>query len=409
MNWVEKPLRDVADFELGKMLDQAKNQGDLLPYLANVNVRWGDFDLDNLRKMRFTASEMKRFSLRDGDIVMCEGGEPGRCALWRGQRDNMMFQKALHRIRPHAGLDSVFLYYAFLNIGQANGFAPYFTGATIKHLPRQQLAKVPVRFPDLNQQRSIAVLLQTYDDLIATNQRRIALLEDAARRLYREWFVHLRFPGHEAVPVQDGLPQGWQRATFADLVQINPRTPFEKGVERPFVEMAALSETSMVIGLRANRVISGGAKFKNGDTLLARITPCIENGKTGFVQFLESDDAVASGSTEFIVLRNGKVNPWWIYCAAREDGFREHAIRSMSGSDGRQRVNTDCFAQLVALLPPQNVLDQFAAAVADSFALIEELTKQNTSLARARDLLLPKLMSGQLDVSGIRLPDEVAT
>jgi type I restriction enzyme S subunit len=162
----------------------------------------------------------------------------------------------------------------------------------------------------------------------------------------------------------------------------------------------------MVIGNPSMRVIGGGAKFKNGDTLFARITPCTENGKTGFVQFLEDENAVASGSTEFIVLRSATVNPWWVYCMAREANFREHAIRSMAGSDGRQRVNPKCFDQLITLQPPQPVLAQFEQAVKDSFTHIETLCNQNEQLARARDLLLPKLMSGQLDVSGIRLHEE---
>lgn len=270
------------------------------------------------------------------------------------------------------------------------------------------LRELAIEAPSLDIQARIADVLSAYDDLIATNRRRITLFEDAARRVYREWFVHLRFPGHESVPVKDGVPEGWQPATFADLVEINPRTPFAKDVERPFVEMSALSETSMVIGQCSKRVIGGGAKFKNSDTLFARITPCTENGKTGFVQFLEDDNAVASGSTEFIVLRSATVNPWWVYCMAREDNFREHAIRSMAGSDGRQRVNPKCFDQLATLQPPQSVLGQFEQAVKDSFAQIETLCKLNEQLVQARDLLLPKLMSGQFDVSGIRLPEDVA-
>ena len=273
---------------------------------------------------------------------------------------------------------------------------------------RNALHQLQVSVPGVSTQVRIAAVLSAYDDLIATNQRRIALLEDAARRLYREWFVHLRYPGHESVPVKDGVPRGWRPASFADLVQINPRTPFSKEVVRPFVDMAALSENSMVIGARTMRPISGGAKFKNGDTLFARITPCTENGKTGFVQFLEDEEAVASGSTEFIVFRSAKVNPWWVYCAAREDPFREHAIRSMAGSDGRQRVNPRCFERFATLQPPQDVLDQFGGAVSDSFVQVEALCTHTERLTRARDLLLPKLMSGQLDVSGIRLPDEVA-
>lgn len=309
---------------------------------------------------------------------------------------------------PDAAMDRGFLYY-LLNSpdyrAQVRGSA---TGATVRHTAPKRICNCDVLVPDtMEEQRQVAQVLSAYDDLIATNQRRIALLEDFARRLYREWFIHLRFPGHESAPMRDGVPEGWQHATFADLVQINPRTPFIKQIERPFIEMSALSETSMVIGHPSMRVIGGGAKFKNGDTLFARITPCTENGKTGFVQFLESEDAVASGSTEFIVLRSATVNPWWVYCMAREDNFREHAIRSMAGSDGRQRVNPKCFDQLTVLQPSQSVLDQFEQAVKDSFAQIETLCKLNEQLARARDLLLPKLMSGQLDVSGIHLPEEV--
>lgn len=282
------------------------------------------------------------------------------------------------------------------------------TAGAVPGLNRNALHQLPVLISDFDTQRQVVGVLSAYDDLIATNQHRITLLEDAARRLYREWFVHLRFSGHESVPVKDGVPAGWLPASFAELVDINPRTPFAKDVERPFLEMSSLSETSMVIGARSSRVIGGGAKFKNRDTLFARITPCTENGKTGFVQFLEDDDAVASGSTEFMVFRSRLVNPWWVYCLAREDSFREHAIRSMAGSDGRQRVNPKCFDQLAILQPPQAVLEQFGQLVKDSFAQVETLCRQNEQLARARDLLLPRLMSGQLDASGFQLPEELA-
>ena len=99
--WKTRRLNDVADLCLGKMLDEKKNRGEPLPYLANLNVRWGEFDLGNLREMRFEDHEKERYGLKFGDIVMCEGGEPGRCAIWKDNMPGMMIQKALHRIRPH--------------------------------------------------------------------------------------------------------------------------------------------------------------------------------------------------------------------------------------------------------------------------------------------------------------------
>ena len=112
MSWETQKLEAVADFCLGKMLDQKKNRSEPLPYLANVNVRWGEFDLADLREMRFGQHELDRYGLKYGDIVMCEGGVPGRCAIWKEQCSSMMIQKALHRIRPHECLRPEFLYYA---------------------------------------------------------------------------------------------------------------------------------------------------------------------------------------------------------------------------------------------------------------------------------------------------------
>jgi type I restriction enzyme S subunit len=202
------------------MLDDKKNRGDSLPYLANINVRWGEFDLENLREMRFEHDEMDRYGLKYGDIVMCEGGEPGRCAIWKETLPGMMIQKALHRIRPHGCLDHRFLFYSFLHKGKIRSFAPMFTGATTKHFSRQQLAKLEIEFPQLEVQRRIADVLSAYDDLIDNNRRRMALLEESARLLYQEWFVHLRFPGHEHTRIVDGLPEGWERKPLSELCEL---------------------------------------------------------------------------------------------------------------------------------------------------------------------------------------------
>ena len=111
MKWEKVKLGDMTDSCLGKMLDQQKNRGEFQPYLANVNVRWGTFDLDDLPQMRFEENEQERYGLRYGDLVVCEGGEPGRCAIWKEQIPNMKIQKALHRVRAHDGLDYRYLYY----------------------------------------------------------------------------------------------------------------------------------------------------------------------------------------------------------------------------------------------------------------------------------------------------------
>ena len=170
--WEVKSLGEVGEFRLGKMLDKDKNKGDLMPYLANLNVRWGRFELDDLREMRFTPAELDTYGLKSGDIVMCEGGEPGRCAVWNEQIPGMMFQKAIHRIRCRANMNHSFLYQSLLHLGQGGHLAALFTGATIKHLPREQLAKVRVVVPPQSLLDAFVKFARPVEEQISNLQRR---------------------------------------------------------------------------------------------------------------------------------------------------------------------------------------------------------------------------------------------
>ena len=152
-----------------------------------------------------------------------------------------------------------------------------------------------------------------------------------------------------------------------------------------------------------SRAGNSGAKFKNGDTLLARITPCLENGKTGYVQFLPDDAAVGFGSTEFIVLRGKLLTREMVYLLAREPSFRDHAIKSMSGASGRQRVQEKGFATYFLAAPPPQMAQRFSSIASPLFHLVHVLAKKNANLRVTRDLLLPRLISGEIDVSSLPL------
>jgi type I restriction enzyme S subunit len=264
------------------------------------------------------------------------------------------------------------------------------------------LADFGCEFPPLPVQRRIAGILSAYDELIENSQRRIGILEAMARALYREWFVHFRFPGHEKTKLVASLlgdiPQGWEVKRVPECVDINPRVVVPRDGEKPFVPMGCLSNDSMLITGIGSRGGNSGAKFQNDDTLFARITPCLENGKTGFVQFLPDADTVACGSTEFIVLRSRTLTPEFVYCLARSDEFRGVAIKSMSGASGRQRVQQQCFDDFQVVQPPRALLNRFSTIVAPSFRLIYKLHLQIQNLRQTRDLLLPRLLSGQINL-----------
>lgn len=267
--------------------------------------------------------------------------------------------------------------------------------AAVPGVDRNVLHQIKVRVPEGADQQDIAGTLQNYDELMENNRRRMELLEESARLLYREWFVRLRFPGHEHARITNGVPEGWERVPTPEAIEINPTTKLSDEEEHWYVEMADLPTDSMVIQNAIRRDGRSGSKFRNADTLLARITPCLENGKTGFVNFM-ADGEAGRGSTEFIVLRSKRVTPEFVYCLARTYHFRENAIKSMIGSSGRQRVQESCFEKFLVWIPLATLLNLFSEFAVPVFQQIKNLHRQNQKLRAARDLLLPRLLSGEI-------------
>lgn len=375
--------------------------------IRTTNVRNGYIDTENVRFVTETVYKKwtRRLVPKFGDIILTREAPLGGVGKIRTDDSMFLGQRLYHFRADPTKLDPDFLLYALMDDdlqGQIRGFG---SGSTVEHMRLADIPLLQIYAPEITIQRRIAGVLSAYDELIENSQRRIRVLEAMARALYREWFVHFRFPGHEnhpRVPSPLGeIPEGWEVKMLSTCVQINPRVSVPHEGEKPFVPMGSLSNDSMLITNIESRTGKSGAKFQNGDTLVARITPCLENGKTGFVQFLPSEKAVARGSTEFIVIRSNTLTPEFAYCLARSDEFRSVAIQSMTGASGRQRVQKECFNNFEVVHPSQTLLKRFSGIVAPSFKLIYGLHLQIQNLRRTRDLLLPRLMSGQLKLEGI--------
>ncbi|WP_150526667.1 restriction endonuclease subunit S [Roseibium sediminis] len=164
--WLSTMIGNEADLRLGKMLDKAKNKGESTRYLRNINVRWGSFDLSDLLSMKMTDEERSKFDVKDGDLMVCEGGEPGRCAVWQGGATEISFQKALLRVRTKANLDANFLYHQITWLAQIKELDRHFTGTTIKHLPQTALARVPLQLAPLAEQKEIVRRIESAFDKI---------------------------------------------------------------------------------------------------------------------------------------------------------------------------------------------------------------------------------------------------
>ncbi len=179
--WRAVTLDDVATCRLGKMLDRIKNQGTLTPYLRNVNVRWFDFDLSDIKEIRVTENERNEFSLQNGDVLICEGGEPGRCAIWKGSEIEYIFQKAIHRVRVGDNLLPEWLCFCLKDAADSGRLSDQFTGSTIKHFTGVSLKQFRFLLPPIREQHHIIEMINALmafcDGLEAGIRARDAALE----------------------------------------------------------------------------------------------------------------------------------------------------------------------------------------------------------------------------------------
>ena len=162
--WKFYRYAELGSSKLGKMLDAAKNQGKPVEYLRNINVRWFAFDLDDVSSMLATEEECSNLSITDGDLLICEGGEPGRCAVWHGKDNKMIFQKALHRFRPYEYVLSEFVGYNLYYMSITGELEKHFTGTTIKHLTGKSLAEIVFKIPSVEEQKAIVRNLDQFMD-----------------------------------------------------------------------------------------------------------------------------------------------------------------------------------------------------------------------------------------------------
>ena len=300
-------------------------------------------------------------------------------------------------------------------------------GSTQLKLPLYGIKNIDVILPPLTEQKAIAHILGTLDDKIDLNRRMNATLEAMAQALFKSWFVDfdpvrakmdgrpstgsgqalgMDAPTAALFPdrlVDSGtelgeIPEGWEVGHLPDIIDINPVRRLAKGDHAQYLEMANMPTKGFRAEAWYPRPYNSGMRFTNGDTLVARITPCLENGKTAFIDFLD-DGEIAWGSTEYIVLRPKEpLPPQYAYFLARTDDFRSFAIKGMTGTSGRQRVSGSTLEHYQVVQPDTNVAKIFGEAIRPLMKKVKSNSEQSQILATLRDTLLPRLMSGELRV-----------
>ncbi|QDV62649.1 restriction endonuclease subunit S [Crateriforma conspicua] len=378
------------------------------PVINVRNVGFGkirDADLEYVNEAK--AYALRAHHLREGDIVFGRKGAVERHALINRDSDGWIQGSDCLRLRVDSKrVIPKYLSYYFRTQGHQDWMQALCSfGATMSSLNQDIVKRISFPCPPLEIQRKIAGVLSAYDDLIENNRRRIAILENMAEEIYREWFVRMRFPGHQNAKFEKGVPEGWEVKPFDAVVSIKPTEHVVHGEEYTFVAMDKLSCNSFYFHCDEKRLHPSGSRFRNGDVLFPRITPSVENGKRGFVTCL-AEGRIGVGSTEFIVMREKEICKEHLFFVTCSDVFRTHAEQSMVGASGRQRVHEKCFSSFLVKTPPNGVRKQFVKAVSPFFLSIVSLSRQSSLLERKRNSLLARLISGKLPVDelDIQLP-----
>ena len=353
----------------------------------------------------------------------------------------MTFNQDVKALRPKPGVRNEFLpYLLFGNKDRLLNLVDL-AGHGTGRLNSDELKALDVVLPPELEQRAIAHILGTLDDKIELNGRMNETLEAMARALFKSWFIDFdpvrrnadrgrnqpsprptshpspigRGDGDEGVVAGEAydhlfpdsfedselgeIPKGWSLEPLPAVIDVNPTRALRKGVEAPYLDMANMPTRGHSPDEVVDRVFGSGMRFANGDTLVARITPCLENGKTAFVDFLEAGE-VGWGSTEYIVLRPKPPLPdEFAYCLARSTEFRDFAIQRMTGSSGRQRVPAESLSHFHLVVAPKPVAELFGQLIKPLVARSSAASKESRTLAAMRDKLLPKLISGELRVN----------
>ena len=380
-------LRDIADIQTGPFGSQLHKEDYVeygTPIVTVEHLGNRQFTEQNLPKVSDSDKErLKKYVLATGDIVFSRVGSVDRCSYVDEEHNGWMFSGRCLRVRPSEDIDSLYLYYYFCREETRQFVRNIAVGATMPSINTKLLGEVPVAVPDLQIQKMVSNILSTIDDKIELNNKINANLQQQAFCLFDQFLTKA----------------SGESVLISDIADLNPKRALAKNQIAKCIDMAQLSTTGAFPDGWVDKPFKGGMRFTNGDTLLARITPCLENGKTAFIDFLNEGE-VAFGSTEYIVLSPKEgIPPEFLYCLARYPAFVDYAVKNMNGSSGRQRVSAETIGQYFLPRLSEEQYQMFGEVVSPMFRKMKNNWMENMRLAKVRDALLPKLMSGELSLS----------
>ena len=400
MSIPKRKLGELGEFRNG--LNYSKeNFGTGLKVISvkDFGDRWRP-DLTILDEINPAGMRVSNSNLQRGDIIFVRSNGNkeliGRSMLIEDDLEDVSFSGFCIRFRPNnPDTNSRFLSLFFRTSLFRRVLSQQGKGTNINNLNQSILERMVVPFPIPLVQDRITEIASSYDDLIENNRRRIGLLEQAARLLYREWFIHFRFPGHEHAKITNGLPEGWERLKLVDVVDLVKDTvlPANFAEDEIHIGLEHIPRRSFTLAdwEPAEDLASGKTRFAEGDILFCKIRPYFH--KVGF--------ALRSGlaSSDAIVWRVKDPSDWpMVVCATSSDHFVAVASKTVKEGSKMPRADLKVLHGYALLKPPEGLLGIFNDTVLPITQQCKALALANRALAEARDLLLPRLMNGEIAV-----------
>lgn len=443
-DWPEVRLEDVTSILGDGLHGTPKYDENGEYYFINGNNLSNGRIVFNEKTKRATEDEYLKHkkNLTGRTILVSINGTLGNVALYNGEK--VFLGKSACYFNVNDDVDKQFVRYVVSSYLFQNYIHSLATGSTIKNVSLKLMRDFTFRLPPLDIQRRISKVLKDLDDKIELNCQTNQTLEHIAQAIFKSWFVDFeptrakilakqagQDPERAAMAAISGksleeidqlstdqqeqlkataalfpdklveselgeIPEGWEVTELSGILEFNPKRTLKKGTPASYLDMKNVPTIGHLADYVVIREMASGTKFINGDTLLARITPCLENGKTAYVDFLD-DQKVGWGSTEYIVMRPKGDRPLSLgYMIARLDSFRSKAIQTMTGTSGRQRANAKALSEQSWIDYPVKLLNQFDLISGGYLAKAKMNGEENKSLTELRDSLLPKLLSGEV-------------
>ena len=370
-----------------------------IPFVTIANIVNNQFDFTNsmfVPNYYYEKLDSKR-KAQKGDILYSVVGSFGIPVFIKDNKP-FVFQRHIAILRPNGNIDARFLYYTMLSRDFYMKADAAAIGAAQRTVSLTALRNIEITVPPIETQRRIADIVSAYDDLIENNRKQIKLLEEAAQRLYKEWFVDLRFPGHEYTKIVDGVPEGWEFFRFSDKVKImsggTPKTDNSNyyGGKIPFYTPKDSDGAFFAFQTETN-ITEEGLDNCNSHLYPENTIIITARGTVGKTTLLAVPMAM---NQSCYALKSDEINaPYYLFFALNQEII---ALRTMSNGGVFDTIIVKTFDRIHIRIPSDNLIQRFENMVTSIMELIKAKMKENFALSEARDRLLPKLMGGEVEV-----------